>query len=267
MAFHTLAYFQQVVGNSIAQLGAVVDGIMASQPTVSPTSHILFRDMRVLAAYAAGTNLVAAKVSAPSLLRVGLSAIRPTSRPLLAPTDPNLATWAQHPLNLRVNEPVSVVALHSGTKKEPVAALLWVADEVVPIPNGELFVLQFEMSGLPALTAESWSLVTPAFDQQIPPGEYSVIGFEHWSPGAICARLVFPGQVLRPGTLSLTGKAFPGDARTHRYFYEGALGVYGRFFSFAPPNIEVLSTSADANHQGYLQVIRLGDIPAVASRV
>src|SRR5262249_38123432 len=114
----------------------------------------------------------------------------------------------------------------------------------------------------------TWSLLSPQFDQTIPSGTYAVVGFEHWSPTSIAARIVFPGSPRRPGTLSQNNKVIEGpnpnvfdaNARTHDIFYHGSLGVYGMFQTTAPPSIEVLTTGADASHEGYLRVVRVGDL-------
>jgi hypothetical protein len=113
----------------------------------------------------------------------------------------------------------------------------------------------------------AWSAVgTINFDQSLPQGLYTVVGFEHWSPGALAARLVFPGMHMRPGTLSMAGgtTTFQASKRTDRIFYEGGIGVYGSFNSFAPPSLEVLAANADTLHEGYLTVIRTGDAGALS---
>jgi hypothetical protein len=129
-----------------------------------------------------------------------------------------------------------------------------------------MFVLRFAATGLPATMANAWSPIGPvSFDQNLPAGAYTVVGFEHWSPTAIAARLSFPGMYLRPGTLSVAGSAlggtmFPPNVRPERLFYEGGIGVYGSFHSFAPPSIEVLTSGNDTMLEAYFTVIRTGGI-------
>lgn len=128
----------------------------------------------------------------------------------------------------------------------------------------ETFWLRFTSST--ALSALAWKVITPAFDQAFPAGTYQVVGLEFTSPGAVIARVVFPGSVLRPGVIAQPGTlasgATVGAARTHRFFYDGTLGVFGTFQTSAPPSIEVFSITADAanTQEGYLRVVRIGDV-------
>jgi hypothetical protein len=42
-------------------------------------------------------------------------------------------------------------------------------------------------------------------------------------------------------------------------FYEGGLGLYGKFMSYTLPQVEVLATGTDNSHIGYLRIIQLGN--------
>ena len=90
----------------------------------------------------------------------------------------------------------------------------------------------------------------------------AVIGFAHHTNGAApsatvaAARVIFTGtpQVLRPGTLTTASPA----TRTHRAFYDGSLGVWGRFHAYSMPQFEVFDSAAAAStSEGYLRVVRL----------
>ena len=110
-------------------------------------------------------------------------------------------------------------------------------------------------------------VISPTFDQAFPSGTYAVIGLEFTSPSAVIARVIFPGSLWRPGVVAQTGSLSLGTvglARTHRYFYDGTLGVFGYFQTSAPPSIEVFAISPDASasQEGYLRVIRVGDVGA-----
>lgn len=270
MAFHLAAYADTIVGTSTAPLALkpVTDMYLPS----TTSGFLMPSAMKILAAYATSggsTGIARASINAPSLARVAYPYIRPLGR-LGDVTDPNVMSLMSHPIMIPSSENVSVVAVGGNTSGAtyPVFALLWFCDQFVPEPPGEKFVLRFS-SNAPTI-ANVWSPVgSLVFDQSLPPGAYTVVGFEHSSPSSIAARLVFPGMHLRPGTLSMTSPSIVGaapvfipDRRTDRLFYEGGIGVYGTFNSYAPPSLEVLTYLADTatpTHEGYLTVIRTGE--------
>ena len=174
-----------------------------------------------------------------------------------------MTTLLDNPVQLRTGEPVGLDAATASVGGENLVAALWFMDKLEPVPAGETFWLRF--TSATALSALAWKVITPSFDQAFPAGTYAVVGLEFTSPGAVVARLVFPGSVLRPGVVAQPGTlagATVGAARTHRYFYDGTLGVFGTFQTSAPPSVEVFSINADAaaTQEGYLRVIRIGDV-------
>jgi hypothetical protein len=277
MPFHLAAYSGFIQTEGVQQpLPPVTDMYLPS----TSTGLLLPTALEVVAAYATsptfsirfqGTvhGLQNARINAPSLLRVAYPYIRPLSQNLGELTDPNVMNLIHRPLALPASEVVGIDVV-SGLIGDPrpsfpnvAVALLWLCDHLVPAPPGESFALRFATTTVTSSVAGAWSPIgTVVFDQNLPPGSYSVIGFEHWSQTAIAARLIFPGMATRPGSLSLSGgPPFPADARPERLFFEGGIGVFGTFSSFAPPSIEVLTAlDGDTDHEGYLTVVRTGDI-------
>src|SRR5262249_35161743 len=152
-------------------------------------------------------------------------------------------------LPMHAGEPITVAAAQNGIKPaEAGVSLLWFCDRLDPVPPGDSFWLRYTADlsrnppPAPPPSGPTWSGITVTFDQTIPSGTYAIIGFEHWSPTAIAARIVIPSQLPRPGVVAMNGGiAFNGGARTHHAFYHGHLGVYGTFQTTSPPSIEVLT--------------------------
>jgi hypothetical protein len=265
MGFHLAAYYDQYDSEgSSKQLPPVTDMFLPS----TPDGFLLPSPMKIVAAYVTSGSptfggigtLTRAAITAPSLRRVAYPYIRPASTSVPEKTDPNVMNLVAHPITIPASESVGVLAsIGPSADGGPAYALLWLCDQLVPAPPGEAFVLRFQATSS-AMTVGAWSAVgTISFDQSLPPGAYTVIGFEHWCQEAVAARLVFPGSPMRPGTLSVGGASFDPAKRTDRLFYEGGLGCYGIFNSFAPPSLEVLANYPDTEHEGYLTVIRTGD--------
>jgi hypothetical protein len=126
------------------------------------------------------------------------------------------------------------------------------------VPQGDMYTLRATTSFTP--TANAWSISGAiTFDDTLMGGQYSIIGLEMYNTGGVAARLVFPGPPIagmiaqvRPGVIMPTANGSE-HVRYHRY---GFLGEYGRFESFAPPQVEVLQTGATTNPDVYMDVIQ-----------
>lgn len=260
MAFHLAAYTSVLTSaGAFEPVTPVTDGLLPS----TATGFVLPVDMRLVAAYAVNTALMRARIVAPGLQRTAFPLIRPVSRSLPEQTNPKVMDIVSHPLGLAATENVSVEVL-TNPPPSRAYALLWLCRKLTCVPPGEKFTLRF--TSIQAVTANVWSSIgTVTLDQSLPSGQYAIVGFEHWSDNAVAARLLLPGSTMRPGTLSMAGGAgiFPAQNRTDPLFYEGGLGVFGFFNSFAAPQCEVLATAADTAHEGYLTVIRTGDLPLI----
>ncbi len=265
MSFHTVALTTSSQASTYTAIPAVLDPIFPP----SGNGLLMPSDLSLVAAYHGSATAQRARVTAPSLLRVGYQSIRPVQQSAKgAPVaDPNFATFLDRPIRLRASEAVGVEG--ASTSTERAVALLWIADQLEPAPPGEAFTLRF--TSATALTGVfGWSMFAPVYDQATPSGVYGVIGLELFSTTAYAARVVFPGSVFRPGVLAqqtLVSTVTAGNARTASCFYDGSLGLWGTFQTNAPPNIEVFTEAADgsASVEGYLKVVRLGDVGAPAS--
>jgi hypothetical protein len=246
------------VSDDIAVVVPVADGVYASSTTLSGTSGFLLPAKRkVIAAWVGSLHLEGSRFKAPSFYQVAPPHIRPSMRATLPGSDPNMQVLFDEPIQLSENEVLAVEAAHSHSSAETVTALVWLADDLEPAPAGQSFWIRYTSSG--AVTSGLWSRITITLDQPLPDGTYAVVGMEHWSQTCIAARLVFPGRESRPGVLGLSGTNGARSQRTHAVFYEGGLGLYGKFMSYTLPQVEVLATGTDNSHIGYLRIIQLGN--------
>jgi hypothetical protein len=287
VSFHTVAFTAPTASSQLTPLNLVTDQFFSASGS---TAFLLPSEMTLIGAYVLGAGLRRARVNSPSLLRVGFPFVRPIEVSANPVTDPNVMVLHHSHLHFPTGEPVGIdIAGDSGV----VTGLLWFTPGHVHKHEGghaqhggewqaqgahdherhasmhESFWLRYTITtaGNPgATTPLVWTQLVPTFDQTLPSGTYAVRGFEHIGPTAIAARLIFPGSVFRPGTVAMTSVG----ARTHRAFYEGSFGMFGVFRTISPPYVEVLTTGADnpggsldANgHEGYLRIVRLGDLAA-----
>lgn len=251
MAIHTLAFSGDVpVGSSTEGLVDVVTDFVLA--TAGAQGFSVPSQLKVVASWVGSADLTRARLIAPSFLRVSLPAIRPATVGTTPGSDPNFSVLFDSPLLVKDNETLSVSAAHSDEEAQRVRALVWLTDNIEVAPKGSGFWVRYESDT--AVVADKWHLLTLSMDQ-LPEGQYAVTGFEHGSATCWAARLVFPNQPFRPGTLGISGT--PSAGRTHASFYDGRFGVLGKFAAFTPPGIEVLCASTDDYHSGYLRLVKL----------
>lgn len=259
MAIHTVAYYQSV-GAALATptaITAVDDQILAKAGT---TGLIPSQNLSIVAAMAGGASAFSrARISSPSLAKLALPWIRPAMPAVNPETDNPMQSLVDAPLPVAAGEQLRIEAVTSGAVA--VTALVWLADRVEPVPRGAGCTVRF--TGTAAATAAGvWSPVAITLSEQLPAGRYAVIAAEVVASAGsppyypIAGRLVFPGQVYRPGVPAYDSL---GDMQPD-LFRNNLLGVFGYFDSFAPPSLELLVSQAYSNSiEGYLRVVQVAE--------
>lgn len=158
------------------------------------------------------------------------------------------------PLLLGVDEILQVQLLSNPAAVQDQWALLWFADQVPqPVSGGRPFTVR--ATGTVTLTVNVWSTVDITLDENIPPGNYQVIGLRPESLGCVAGRLIFrTGDFWRPGALGVDTVI---DIQ-HSMFRHGEMGVLGEFPFTQLPAIEFLSVIADTVETVHLDLIRIG---------
>lgn len=263
MAHHLIAFFGDNLGSG-ANTFSQVDALHDQSVQVTPGNRvILSRDMSIIAGFAGSSDptraMISARVVAPSLRKIVSPSITPTIQQFPAKDNPPMMVVADWPWKVCAQEEIGVEANFNGSSVSAVA-LLWLEDKRENVPQGENFWLRGTVSALASAgpKTSSWTGATITFDQTLAAGRYAVIGFVLKGNDTIAARLIFDDQMWRPGTLAIPPIAFGGQ-RTHDAFYDGSLGVFGRFESYSPPRLELLrqTSASDNDHEVYLRVVRL----------
>lgn len=252
-----MAYYTGSLSQGIyTSLDYVTDGVIGVR-----NSHFVYsRDLRLFAGQVFGANLSGVRLSTPSMSGVGRPVFRPWIAQTSAQNDPNLAVFMDRPPLLRRGEEIDLEVRVTADGEQDVYGFTWVTEGLEFAPPGDVITLDIESSA--ACTPQTWTEVLSSWDVNenteadlLPNGTYAVIGSEHTSSTALAHRWIFDNQNFRPGGLSQTALG----NRTHRLFYDGALGVWGTFSSQSPPRLEVYASGADIDHRAFLQVVRVGD--------
>jgi len=198
-----------------------------------------------------GATITQGQLTAPSLRERSLLDIRPLNvgaEPLGRRAF--YETWKK-PIELEPGEGLRALAAEGAAGAEQETALVWLMDEITPMPEGEIEVIRATSSV--TLSAYAWTLCDLTLTQQLRAGRYSIVGMRAESAGAIAARLVIPGSAFRPGTSAYDAASDEQPAE----FRNGGLGSWGEFDHRFIPQVEFLSVSADTSEEVYLDVIKL----------
>lgn len=208
--------------------------------------------------YGAGATMTRVRLSAPR--------VKPISRPVLCPVDPNaspsdplkILNYYSHPLLLNPVEEIQMLRSHTGTSAEQNHVVLCVGDNVRTVPQADLYVVRGTTSFTP--TANTWSTGTITLDDTLQAGRYSIIGMRVNSATLVAGRLIFPGAPIsgglpqiRPGTIA---RASDG-VTDHELSRFGRMGEYGQFESFALPVLEVMDTATTANPEVIFDIVNV----------
>lgn len=222
------------------------------------TRYLIPTDMECFGAFAAQDFITRARIVTESLRTLGLPEIYPLNV-VLEPTLPLGIDWRlSDPIKLKRNDSLSIEMSVGATLTAFGWAGAWLRTQKYGVPAGPVTTV----SGTATITlvANSWAAGGITFDQNLPVGDYSVVGMKVVCADAWAARLIFPaGQGMRPGCMTgetVSGYEYQDQAR------HGKLGEWGRFHSVNVPQLEVLGHTAGAETpRVYMDVIQLNNNP------
>ncbi len=203
---------------------------------ISPTK------LSVVAATAMNDTLASARLNAPSLRNLGLPDIYPVTVSDIPAASPAIHYWGPNGPEIQPTEAFGIDTSNGASTIDRVHCGLWVRDRVEPIPAGKRFTL----TGTAAITLllDNWAAGTITFTQDLPYGQYAVIGMYAKCTACYLARLIFPGNTSwRPGCAAVPTV---GQFDQRELFRSGTLGSWGTFISTQPPQLELIGSTAGA---------------------
>lgn len=248
--YHLCAYTETIDNTTDNDINAVVDDIL----TIQNNHYVLSQPMNLLAAAVMSATLSRAKIASPSMRQIASPFVRPINVAATPGNNPNVWLLDRNPFLIQAFEEIQVQATSAVAMTESFAAFLWLGDQVTPSPAGNVIPLRWTSST--AAVIGSWTTLTITFADTLPSGVYTMVGSECQSTTGRAHRWIVPNQLWRPGMLSYTALS----QRTPYAMSLGQFGQMGRFRSNDLPRPQVLCTAADAAHEGYLSVIRTGNL-------
>lgn len=246
---HTVIYRGTVGATTNNASIAIVPG---SGDTVQNNMFFPSVDMSLFAAYAMGANMSRIRLQTPSLQAVAPYYLNPFVNGAAIPTNPNFDWELSTPIPLKFAEQIDVQSSNSAGAGETHTAVLFLGISPPRMPSGQKY--RTRATGTTTLTAGGWTVVTPTFEATLPNGIYEVVGLVYIGATAVAARLIFPDLPWRPGVL---GRVLVGSRDPYQLM-ENKLGSFGKFRTFALPQVECFAIAADTAQEFYFDLVRVG---------
>lgn len=257
MYFHLAAYATTTAGaETNTDLPAPADGVFQRQ-----NNHIIFTDPTVLiGAMHVGATVARARFANASLITHGIPHIWPVNVSATIPDRPWVSDFRDAPWELPQDEEITIE--HTNGAADQVTTLLYLADQRIrySLP-AHLRALTVRATVVIAAGAENtWGTpVAVVFERALIQGTYAVVGCRVVAANAIAFRVRFPsqgevnGKQYRPGgPVQNTATTLPSD------YWERKKTEWGRFHTFEPPEIQVLSDAAGGTYEVRMDLLYLG---------
>lgn len=254
---HLCAFTESQDSATLVPVAAVQDSILTPS---GGDNFVVPGDLNeVYAAAALGTDLTRARLRAPSLDVKRVNAeVYPHERgdDIFTLTNPKIML-PFGPLLLDPGETFGIEAAEDGVGATRAYGLVWLKKPgpLAPVPQGDVRCVRF--TGATTLTANAWTACTLTLDQDLPAGEYALVGAFINGVSAIAARIIIPGQNNRPGVPCIAAASDAAARFSNAQFLKPFSGYeMGRFTNRQIPQIEVLASAADTAQNGLLWVVK-----------
>jgi hypothetical protein len=183
-----------------------------------------------------------ARLTSPTLRRIANHYIRPVDIGLVPTTPFKHDIYNDRGIVLDIDEQLQIEFAGSAAGAAQKTALAFLANQPIVPVSGEVITLRATITL--AQVAGAWAFSEMTFDDEIPVGNYDVVGLNGVIAGAAAIRLVPVGGFNRPGCIA---GQLSADLEVTRIFRNGNLGVWCSFPHNSVPGVEVLGTGAVAS--------------------
>lgn len=248
---HLVAYYESVDQGAVNQpVAAVPDSILyVVGDQVRVPAELPFAGGGVCLTEA--TTFTDAQLRTPTLRDIAY----PSLVPYINDISPNgvlymLPYMPANPMQLTGLEQMEFWTNTDNTGAVSIYGLVWLQDGPLEPVKGPMFTVRATAAA--ALSAGQWVNSQLTFDQQLPVGDYQVVGMRADSSNLVAARLVFQGYPWRPGVPAGNGR----HAGNYMDFRFGRSGVMGTFNNNVPPSCDFLGIT-DTSEAVWLDLIKI----------
>jgi len=181
------------------------------------------------------TSPVRAQVQSPSLRQVANIDVCPVGFGVTFATDDKVSLHNESPIPMRADEAVNfLVNSAPGAGAELHYGLVWFGDGPQQKVNGNIYPVRTVTT--PTLNTTQWVNSPLTFEQDLPVGNYDIVGMCAFGTGLIAVRLNFVGGAWRPGVPASVAI----NEHISPHFRAGRMGVMGTFHTNTPPTVDCL---------------------------
>ena len=198
------------------------------------------------------TTDLRAQIQSPSLRRIANLDIQPYSTGtefasgFEAVMHPSIAIpmVADEAVNCSLDSANAAVAVQYG--------FVWFGDGPQQQVTGDIFTIR----ATAAITqvANSWTNGNLTFAQDLPVGNYDIVGLRVVEANTTAARMVFIGGKWRPGCIASVGPSVPDNPA----FRHGRMGIWGTFHTNTPPTVDFIGAAGAQTPEVFLDLIARG---------
>jgi len=207
---------------------------------------------KLLGAYACiGSLGEDARLVSPSLRRINPYYIRPLELAIDPAGDPIHAVSRNILLDLDVNEALECQIIADPAAAEQETVLVFLASGAIQPIDGKIHTVAFTITL--ALVAGAWAFSEIDFVDELPVGNYKVVGAVLEADGTVGFRFVPVGASHRPGAPTVPACNYEAD-KTFRF---GNFGTWFTMSTLQPPGVEVIASAdaVSATYYGYMDII------------
>lgn len=199
-----------------------------------------------------GTTGTEARLKSPTINRVNPYYITPVELDIHPGAKVHHSVSPNQAFPLEETEGLEVEIYADPAAAEQESVVVWLANQEIASVKGNIICIKFTIT-LAQLAGE-WSFSEITLIDEIPVGNYSVVGMRVVADGAVAARLVPVGGKNRPGCPCVLSKEEDGD----EVFRRGNLGIWTEFSHNSLPGFELLGSAAvgSATYVCYLDIIK-----------
>lgn len=247
--FTTVCWSESIdAGGVLSRIAAVPDSHVRTDGDMIVVNEF----NRFVGAFACvGASATQCRFLSPSLRKTNLHHVRPLELAITPAGIPNHSVNANNFLQLDENEGLEVEQNGNPAAAEQVSIAAWLASGAIQPVSGKIITVNFSITL--AQLAGAWAFSEITFTDELPVGNYTIVGAEFIISGGVVARFVPKGGANRPGCPTLAASNFGRNT----IFRQGGMGSWLDFKTTTPPGVEVLSSAAavSATYQCYMDVI------------
>ncbi len=248
--FHLAGFYGSIAAS---QTNIILPACQDGAFTLQNQRLIMPQRMQIRRTYLMGSGITEGRIVVPSMRTITYPRIHPVDKSAAPANDPAIVRLDDRGPTMLQTEGLGLEITTDATAGPLTAiGLLWLYPGYREAISGQCYTLKATASVAGAVGV--WQAGSMTLENDLPAGEYELIGADARGTNLAALRFRFPGQPLLPGIVceQAAGEFLTDHQRM------GNMGSFGRFTNTQVPTIEVLGLGATTTQDIYLDLIKVG---------